>query len=458
MTPERFMLLAEKYLEGSLSDPEAQELLGAPQELRARLLDEVAMAGLLARAEGKGSGNLPACVQAGLRESSEKKALVTRVMGSLPRRRSRLGLVLAAGALAASGLFGLRALLAPVPPGKATFPPAETAARVLPPPVRSAVDRAVAFLHHAPLPICSHNGSSPSDELVLWAFLNAGVSADDPLFAKLLQSTLEARLQRTYGVSLQAMLLERLDAAKYRLRIADCGQFLIDNQCLNGQWSYGSPTGGSEGGKIRRTRDGPLSGNNSCSQFAAMGLEACARAGVHVPEETIDRAIRAWQECQRPEGEGRAGWCYSREESPHRPYGSMTAGGVASLALLHRLLHQGWRDDPRAVSGFSWLNYHFTVLENFGPVEELMAREVLSDTPNPRTEFYYWLWAVERAATRCGAEVLGDRNWYEEGVHELLGTQRPDGSWSSGVKRCQPVWDTCYAVLFLTRASRGSTP
>jgi hypothetical protein len=457
MTPERFMLLAEKYLEGSLSEEEARELRDAPGELRGRLLDEVAVAGLLARAEGKGPGDLSARVLAGLRASSEKRALVTRVMGGLPRRGTRWRVILGVG-VAAACLIGLHALLRPVPPQVPASLQAEPASRPLAPEVRSAVEKALRYLHQAPLPVCSWNGSSPSDELVLWTFQSAGVSADDPMFGRLLGSMLEAGLQRTYGVSLQAMVLARLDAAKYRRRIADCGQFLVDNQCINGQWSYGSPTVPSAGGEIRRTRDGPLSGNNSCSQFAAMGLQACAGAGVRVPPEALDRAIRAWHECQRPEADGRAGWCYSREEFPHRPYGSMTAGGVASLSILHRLARQEWRDDPWAVSGFSWLSYHFTVLEHFGPVEELMAREVLSDTPNPRTEFYYWLWAVERAATLCGADALGGRNWYEEGLRELLATQRPDGSWSSGVKRCQPVWDTCYAVLFLTRATRGGKP
>ena len=40
-----------------------------------------------------------------------------------------------------------------------------------------------------------------------------------------------------------------------------------------------------------------------------------------------------------------------------------------------------------------------------------------------------------------------------EGVHELIAAQRPDGSWSSGVKRCHPVYDTCFAILFLTRST-----
>jgi len=84
-----------------------------------------------------------------------------------------------------------------------------------------------------------------------------------------------------------------------------------------------------------------------------------------------------------------------------------------------------------------------------------MAKEMISDTPNSNTELYYYLWSVERAAAVCGMDKFGARDWYAEGVHELLAAQRPDGSWFSGVKRCQPVYDTCFAILFLTRSSRN---
>jgi hypothetical protein len=36
----------------------------------------------------------------------------------------------------------------------------------------------------------------------------------------------------------------------------------------------------------------------------------------------------------------------------------------------------------------------------------------------------------------------------------MIAAQRADGSWFSGVKRCQPVYDTCYAILFLMRSTR----
>jgi hypothetical protein len=456
MTEDRFLLLVEKYLDGALTDDEARELLEAPEPFRGRLLDEVSMAGLLARAEGKAPANLAAKVQAALRPSSEKDAMVARVIDHLPRRRSAFGpfVALAAAALILLTLYAVFGRPAPAPQAPAALAPAPAPARVVSPEARAAVAKAVEYLRQAKLPSASHNPPAPSDDLVLWALLNAGVPPDDPYFQKLLQTTLAAKLQRTYAVSLHTMLLQRLDPVKYRDRIADGAQFLVDNQCINGQWSYGAPTAAARGGAVKKLRDGPLSGNNSCSQFASMALRACVDAGVAIPTETFERAARGWHECVRPEADGRSGWCYTRDEAPHRPYGSMTAGGVMSLVLHHRLAGKDWRQDAVLRSGLEWVRYHFTVTENFGPVEELMAKEMISDTPNQSTELYYWLWAVERAATVCGLEKFGTRDWYQEGVHELLATQRPDGSWYSGVKRCQPVWDTCYAILFLTRSTQ----
>ncbi len=84
MNEERFQLLVEKYLDDSLSDDEARELLEASEPWRGRLLDEVSMAGLLARIEGGAPVDLAAKVQAALRARPEKDAMGARVIGHLP--------------------------------------------------------------------------------------------------------------------------------------------------------------------------------------------------------------------------------------------------------------------------------------------------------------------------------------------------------------------------------------
>jgi hypothetical protein len=457
MTDDRFQLLTEKYLDGRLTDEEARELAEAPAEVRARLLEEIAMAGLLDRVEGAAPVDLAPKVQAALRTQDEKQAMVAVVMGRLSSAAARRRLI-AWGllGLAAVALVAFSLLVVPAAPGKsgAVAPPV---AKTAPPPMsedaRRAVARGVEYLRKAPLPASTHQGPMMPDELVLLALAHAGVPQDDPFFQKLLDRALSAKQQRTYCVSLQALLLATLDPVKYQARLAECAQFLVDNQCINGQWSYGTPTVKPAGIAIRKTRDGPLSGNNSCSNFAAMGLRACVDAGIRVPQETLERSIRAWHESIRMDADGRGGWCYTREESPHRPYGSMSAGGLAGLVICSRLAGKDWRQDKTALAAQDWVSYHYTPLENYGPVEELMAKEMISDTPNSNTELYYYLWSVQRAAAVCGMEKFGTRDWYAEGARELVAAQRPDGSWFSAVKRCQPVYDTCFAILFLTRST-----
>lgn len=464
MTEDRFQLLVEKYLDGALTDDEARELVEAPEPWRGRLLDEVSMAGLLSRVEGQPPADLAAKVQAALRARSEKDAMVARVIGHLPpapgrRLMFRGFLALAAAALIVVVLYAFFAGSTPPPAPPAPAPVAidpkpQTPPRVMSDDAKRAVARAVEYLRKAKLPPATHNAPMPPDDLLLLTLVHAGVPQDDPMVARLLGQVLAAKQQRTYCVSLQAVALAAIDPVKYQARLAECAQFLVDNQCINGQWSYGAPTGKPSGLAVKKTRDGPLSGNNSCSNFAAMGLRACVEGGIKVPVETFDRAARAWRESQRMDADGRGGWCYTREENPHRPYGSMSAGGLSALVICDRLAGKDWRQDKAALLARDWVTYHYTPIENYGPVEELMAKEMISDTPNANTELYYYLWAVERAAAVCGLDTFGTRDWYAEGLRELLAAQRPDGSWFSGVKRCQPVYDTCYAILFLTRSTR----
>src|SRR4029450_1280678 len=87
-----------------------------------------------------------------------------------------------------------------------------------------------------------HSKATHSDELILYTFVVAGVPETNPKFKALIERVLADEPPQTYKVALQAMALEEIDRVKYQNRIAYCAQHLIDNQCTNGQWSYGSPT------------------------------------------------------------------------------------------------------------------------------------------------------------------------------------------------------------------------
>src|SRR6185436_7825102 len=105
--------------------------------------------------------------------------------------------------------------------------------------IDDAIRKGVAYLKTAESIVGWPEFGGNSDELILWTFVHADVPTKDPVFQTLLQRILTSKLERTYKVALQAMILEEIDRVAHQPRIWQCAQFLIDNQCANGQWSYG---------------------------------------------------------------------------------------------------------------------------------------------------------------------------------------------------------------------------
>src|SRR5581483_1988620 len=160
--------------------------------------------------------------------------------------------------------------------------------------------------------------------------LHAGVDETNPKFEEYLRHSLQAPLEKTYKVALLAMCLEELDASKYQMKIAQCAAFLVDNQATNGQWSYGKPvdvknypyvekeksveTGVKPGGArdfggtakerkkpsksiiVPQTKHEGDGGDNSNSQYAALGLRACFDANIKLPADALHLARKRSEE------------------------------------------------------------------------------------------------------------------------------------------------------------------
>jgi len=236
------------------------------------------------------------------------------------------------------------------------------------------------------------------------------------------------------------------------------------------RWRYGATAAGPPG------RDW----DNSNSQYAVLGLAAAARCGVQVPTSTWVRVANHWLSTQQSAGTkrtdlrlaapvrhdapprvGRAdgatsaavpeaferGWTYSRTMAgvPARPpvfvaYGSMTCGGIASLAIVRKhLAARAWSGVPRGLAdrvdvgvrdGFASLDGMFTVWDH------------------PRYDGWqmYYLYALERAGILGGVERIGVHDWYWEGAVQLLGRLRRHGAMCG-------LDDDPWAVLFLKRAA-----
>lgn len=352
--------------------------------------------------------------------------------------------------------------------------------------VDAAIRKGVEFLRSAGGVRAKKKGPAQmtTAELVLYTLVHAGVPQSDPWFRELLEAVMERPLTSTYSVALQAMVLEEVDRVAYQRRIWECAQFLVDNQCKNGQWSYGEPTtlpdevptptavrksvatsgarpagktGSSVGEKppvrariaVVRRRDGPPKGDNSNSQYAALGLRACHDAGIVLPRDLIERAAEWWRSSQLPDDAKEKspyavrGWGY-HDGDDRGAYGSMTAGAAGSLVICHYILGAPWMRDPAVQAGMNWLAANFSVTENRN-----------APAKHGQEYFHYYLYALERAGILYGTETLGRHAWYPEGAQVLLDSQKPDGSWRGEGE--EAVWDTCFAILFLRRATRPLT-
>ncbi len=361
-------------------------------------------------------------------------------------------------------IWGLGLALVLVAPTKAQDDKKGAAAKVDQAKIDEAVKKAIEFLKVTEPPATKgfQHAEHPfqKTEIVLWAYLRGGMKPSEPQFVALFKDMMERRLETTYAVAFQALILEELDRAKYQWRLHQCAQFLVDSQTSLGGWGYGEPSPAADaipaGDKtldpsgparpkpkvakkltVRRTKEGERP-DNSNSGWAALGLRACSDAGIVIPPEVIVSGEKQWRRTHKGPGDG---WCYS-DHSDHKAYGSMTASGVASLAILSQLrgAKKSWKSDPQEVAGLQWLTKNVSVTSHPGDFEQ-------GRPGDPNRQYFYWMATFERAMDLTGTQTLGKHDWYAEGVDALLKVQEPTGSWN------RTIHDTCLAVLFLVRAT-----
>ena len=191
--------------------------------------------------------------------------------------------------------------------------------------------------------IGKHHRIPGGDELILLTYLHAGVDVKDPHFKSMFDAMLKDKLEWTYKVVLQAMVLEEYDRVTYQPHIHKCAQFLVDNISSKGQTRYGQRTiyteevdtptptrredvktttgrgsapklgdGGSgfhtRGPKpkprrmilVRQKREGPSGHDHSNMQYMALGLRACFDAGIRFEPEVIASVDQHWRDKQQP--------------------------------------------------------------------------------------------------------------------------------------------------------------
>ncbi len=258
-----------------------------------------------------------------------------------------------------------------------------------------------------------------------------------------------------YTAGVRALALEATRDPDLRALARECAEYLVEAQGPKGTWSYKaevpiaaaaapmaaesgvSVSGGEpldeevkvEDLKRKGTCKNPGDGDNSCTQFAVLGLHAASKCGVRVPREVWDRCLKEMERRGCEDG----GWHY--HGAARESYGSMTCAGVCSVALCRYYLgEKDYLAHPKVQSGIQWLAKNFSVKVN----------------PKGGNWPLYYLYSVERVGVFTASETIGEHRWYPLGAKHLVDSQGKDGSWSAEGDHEK---STSYALLFLTRAT-----
>jgi hypothetical protein len=325
--------------------------------------------------------------------------------------------------------------------------------------VNRAIDRGAAFL--AKQLKARERLAQSEDYLSAYALIHTRAYHTDAklrqrIFALLRDPQWLKMRPRVYVVGLRALALEATKDPELQALAAECAQYLIDAQGKEGTWTYDADlevegvggeaketpailvAGGEpldepvRGREIkRRSADKGCDGDNSCTQFALLGLHAASKCGFTVPRETWQKALEA---VEKRHGKKDGGWDY--HHGGGASYGSMTCAGICTIALCRYYLgEKEFLEHDKLKAGLEWLSRNFTVEKN---------------PPNQSWAMYY-LYSIERVGVFCSTERIGEHEWYPLGAKRLVAAQRADGSWQGAGE--SPIVSTGFAILFLTRAT-----
>lgn len=313
----------------------------------------------------------------------------------------------------------------------------------LQPSIDRAIDRGIEFL----LSTQQRDGSWSWDgtwvqgdtALSVYTLLKSGLDRDHSAVRRGLRFILLEPPNRTYEAGCCLMALEAAKDPSLVPRMEAILRILLEWQ----QGSFAYPDGIKD---------------LSNTQYAALGLRAARNAGLKIPLAvwtSLAMDVFRYQEDEhslaKPGTTGQtagpsvgAGFRY-RASGDNEATGSMTAAGIGTLALVKECAGERLADtlarqiDSSIALGVAWIGAHFSVETN----------------PVRKDWLYYWLYGLERVGSLLRLDRIGGHDWYLEGARYIVAKQRGDGYWE------QFGWwslhDTCFALLFLQRASASST-
>lgn len=301
------------------------------------------------------------------------------------------------------------------------------------------------------------------------ALIENGIPLADPIVQKGYDYVKKnvANEKNTYELSLAVVMLSRIGDRRDKPQIKTLAARLIAGQMDSGGWHYTCPGQELDAEKILRD-PGSLPkpkegyGDNSCTQFAVLGLWVASRTGINV-DRTLNKVAQRFVKTQLEDG----GWAYvmdvpkpanagANDPAPKPSSGpSMTGAGLFCLAVAQaNQIREFQKSGKKGDSGQA-------------PSHSLLEDPVFSRGFKRTGDFVkgigpgsprYFLWSVERVGVLLGLDKMADTDWFLRGADALLKTQKEDGGWP-------PAWtdtdkdglsDTAFALLFLRKANLGS--
>ncbi|MHC4780073.1 MAG: hypothetical protein ACYTFG_15995, partial [Planctomycetota bacterium] len=219
-------------------------------------------------------------------------------------------------------------------------------------------------------------------------------------------------------------------------------------------------------------------GDHSNTQFAMLGLKSGAKCGIPIPDDVWILCLKHFLEVQEKDGpevrrwrliedrkhgyvsykpmtavpDHARGWAYGaaifpKGKSGDKTYattGSMTCVGISNVSIS--LSELGPKCPPSLKKkgekalrdGLAWLCHNWKIDEN---------------PQHPAKHWhYYYLYGLERVGVLTWSRSIGKHDWYREGAEFLCAQQDGEGRWEDN--KCPgPINNTCFALLFLTRAT-----
>ena len=166
-----------------------------------------------------------------------------------------------------------------------------------------------------------------------------------------------------------------------------------------------------------RYRPRPEDADISVTVMQIVALASAKEAGIHVPSEVIEKALRYVKGLQVA---GVGGFGY---QGPQSPEFARSAAGVMALLMC------GERDSRAVLLGLEYLRR-------------------LPDTKFAQANFYFYghYYAIQ-AMYQAGESYYQD--WYPQIRDALISKQKPDGSWTGGGEEADPCYATSMSVLVL---------